>query len=419
MVYATEKGLDRILEDIPNEKNRETVRIFLEEQRANGVKLSSVVNQAGHVRHWAVFLGSKDFSAASKDDVRRFANLRTVERRWQGAGAKNPTIRTVPIGQTTMNIRKVILKNFMRWQRGGAKTDPYPPEVVWLKQARSKDDETMPVEAVLTRDDLHALIQGQAHVQAKAIIATLYDSGCRASEFCALRIKHVILDEHGAILTLPKDGTNLKTGARRIRVLNCTPFLVSWLNAHPHRKNPNAPLWLALRSEMADPLTSQMLYYFVREWARSAGITKEVWPHLFRHSRATESAREGWPEAVMRAHFGWSRGSDMPSRYVHLAGKDADNYILQAAGKVTGGGRAAAALLPLVCQCGHENPATAEACEKAGCAKPLTVAAAQIRARKTFLHALEGDDELMDTIADRLLAKSIARAQARAASGSS
>jgi hypothetical protein len=33
----------------------------------------------------------------------------------------------------------------------------------------------------------------------------------------------------------------------------------------------------------------------------------------------------------MPAHVGWSRTSDMPARCIHLAGKDADDFLLAAA----------------------------------------------------------------------------------------
>jgi len=37
-------------------------------------------------------------------------------------------------------------------------------------------------------------------------------------------------------------------------------------------------------------------------------------------------------EAQMNAYFGWVQGSDMPSIYVHLSGRDIDDAILKANG---------------------------------------------------------------------------------------
>lgn len=399
MVFATEDGLARVLESIPNKRNRTRLQTFLEEQRSNGVRLSSVIMQANHIRHWAVFLGDTDFTAATKDDVRRFTNLRTTERTWRPAGTGEPTVKRVPIGNTTMNIRKTMLKQFQRWVRGGDKTSAYPEEVVWLKQKRSPDDEALPVEQIITPDELRTMIEAAPDTQLKALLAVLYDSGARASEFCALRVRDVIFDEYGAILALPKDGTNLKTGARRIRIITSAAYLRAWINAHPLTKKPTAPLWLAMsrRNQIGDPLRSSSLGYVVETAGKRAGIDKDVYPHLFRHSRATLAAKEGWPESIMRSHFGWARSSEMPSRYVHLAGKDADDYILSAADlKPRDKTQTLRAIAPKACPAGHLNAATNEYCIEPGCGRPLTPEAAE---------------KSMDEIVNRVLALTTAKAR--------
>ncbi len=40
-----------------------------------------------------------------------------------------------------------------------------------------------------------------------------------------------------------------KTRMRRVRVIDCVPDLKVWLNNHPRGKDPNAPLFLELRSK--------------------------------------------------------------------------------------------------------------------------------------------------------------------------
>lgn len=50
-------------------------------------------------------------------------------------------------------------------------------------------------------------------------------------------------------------------------------------------------------------------------------VRKKVYPHLFRHSRATEDVRV-YREAELRMMYGWSASSRMPATYVHLSGRD-------------------------------------------------------------------------------------------------
>ncbi len=57
-------------------------------------------------------------------------------------------------------------------------------------------------------------------------------------------------------------------------------------------------------------------------------ITKRVWTHGFRHSAATKDAVKGYNEAKLRAKYGWSRQSKMPSVYVHFANQNLKKEIL-------------------------------------------------------------------------------------------
>jgi integrase len=369
------------------------------------VRLTTLVGDAGHLRTFAVFMGERAFETVTREDVTRFVNQRTSVRRWRsGETVTKAPKKELSLG--TLNLRKVILKAFMKWLRGA---EEYPPEVKWLRASRDKNAETMPVEQILTDDDLRRMIQVQDSPQGKAIIATLYDSGTRASEFVSLRLRDVTFDEYGAVLTLPKDATNLKTGSRRIRVLRCTPYLRAWIDGHPRKGEGKAPVWIstAVRN-IGDGLQAPALNYIVDQAALAAGIDKDVWPHLFRHSRATACAKEGWPEAEMRHFFGWSKDSDMPSRYVHLSGKDYEENMLRRAGKLDGSRMAPPPLLPRICQCGHENAATSDFCALAVCGKPLTPKGVQDRQQQTFermMGTLLEDPASLEKIGDAILSQ--------------
>jgi site-specific recombinase XerD len=61
---------------------------------------------------------------------------------------------------------------------------------------------------------------------------------------------------------------------------------------------------------------------------KSCGLDKQVYPHLFRHSRATHLA-DKLTEAQMKILFGWAGNSDVPSVYVHLSGRDVEEALLR------------------------------------------------------------------------------------------
>ena len=55
------------------------------------------------------------------------------------------------------------------------------------------------------------LVDAAEHIRDKSFIQTLYESGCRIGELLALQIKHVKIDDFGAVLLV-----NGKTGQRRV-----------------------------------------------------------------------------------------------------------------------------------------------------------------------------------------------------------
>lgn len=114
-------------------------------------------------------------------------------------------------------------------------------------------------------------------------------------------------------------------GERRIRLVEAVPDLRNWLFMHPHKKIPESYLW---PSKQRKNLSRQGWAKNLSKHARRAGIKKNIYPYLLRHSRATHLAK-GINEARMREIFGWTKGSDMPSVYVHLSGRDTDSALLK------------------------------------------------------------------------------------------
>jgi integrase len=57
-------------------------------------------------------------------------------------------------------------------------------------------------------------------------------------------------------------------------------------------------------------------------------VNKNIYPHLFRHTRATHLV-DKLTEAQMKIYFGWSGRSEVPSVYVHLSGRDVEEAILR------------------------------------------------------------------------------------------
>jgi integrase len=262
--------------------------------------------------------------------------------------------------------------------------------LIVLKTVRNK------IPDIFTRQEILKMIEFARQPMDKALIAALYETGCRIGELAGLQIKNVHFDNYGAILIV--DG---KTGMRRIRVIFSAPYLSAWLEMHPKKLDPNAPFWVkfgrngkisGLEEDPCEQLMYPALTMRIKRTAKRAGIKKRVYNHLFRHTSATEKS-EILTSAQMCEYFGWTQGSKMTQIYVHLSGRNMDDTLLKAYGITKENTPKEKDLAPIQCsRCGTVNGATGKFCYKCGAALDI-IAAINVDKERASLTM-----ELMDLI---------------------
>ena len=248
----------------------------------------------------ASFLLGKKFEEADEQDMRRIVSVYEKDETYSPWSKRD---------------FKVALRKFYTWLRG---MKEYPPEVAWMR-VYTKIRNPRTAEDMLTEEEVKKLIEAAETPQAKAFVATLYESGCRIGELIFLKTGQVKFDEIGAQLFVTG-----KTGFRRVRTVSSVPYLADWINRHPRKDDPEALLWL---NNWLKPCTYGGIANMLRRISRKAGIRKKMNPHNFRHSRASYLANF-LTEAQMKEYFGWTQNSDMASVYVHLSGRDVDKALL-------------------------------------------------------------------------------------------
>jgi integrase len=162
----------------------------------------------------------------------------------------------------------------------------------------------------ITREEMEKLVNSTPESILKAAIIVLFDGGARAEEFLNLRIKDLTKKKY--------DNDNdcywinirhSKTFARNIPLPLSTRYLSEWLEEHPRKNDPEAPLF---------PLSYIVLRQKVSRLSLKV-LKKRVWLHMLRHSSATY-----WAPKMNRyqlcAKYGWAFSSDMPDRYIERKG---------------------------------------------------------------------------------------------------
>jgi integrase/ribosomal protein L40E len=311
-------------------------------------RIQKLLNVMSKVAQWM----KKDLEKANRDDIMQIVQI--VEKQ--------------PFADWTKYDYKVVIKKFYKWLR---KTeDTYPDEVRWIKPRIKNGNHKLP-EELLTEDEIKKMVDAAEHIRDKALIFILYESGCRIGEIASMKIKHVQFDKYGAVAMVTG-----KTGDRRVRLISSAPLLSNWIANHPLRDDPDSPLWVGIGARSKnDMICYNTMSMMIKDAAKRAGIKKKVYPHLFRHSRATHLAKF-LTEAQMKQIFGWTQSSDMAAVYVHLSGRDTDDAILELNGiKTDMNEKKESALKPKKCpRCDTVNPATAMFCQR--CSFTLNVIAA-------------------------------------------
>ena len=163
---------------------------------------------------------------------------------------------------------------------------------------------------------------------------------------------------------------NGKTGYRRVRIIASAPYLTEWINKHPKRDDPEAPLWVTRDYEIMSYAALRIAF---KRLFHKAGVHKKINFHNFRHSRATYLANH-LTEAQMKEFFGWVQASDMASIYVHLSGRDVDNALLKVHGIKKPEEQEESQLNPKKCpRCQEINQFTNKHCSRCGMILDVTL----------------------------------------------
>jgi len=310
VVHKSQKNFEQATARLDKDRevcaeNKKLILSFSKVRLAKGSSRLRVVKCLYCLRflsHWL----KKPFDKATKDDLIELVG----------------EIERTDYAENTKYDFKIVLKMFYKWFKGN--DEEFPPEIKWLKPKLNNHAHKLP-EELLSEEEVLKLANTTDNIRDKALILVLYESGCRIGELLSLRMKNVQFDQYGGILRVTG-----KTGDRRVRIISSAPALSAWVELYPQSKNPEAPLWPPISTNHKykdEPAEARSIGVMLIRLAKKAGITKRVYPHLFRHTRATFLAGK-LTEAQMKEYFGWVQGSEMAATYVHLSGRDVDNALL-------------------------------------------------------------------------------------------
>ena len=336
--YNLEFSLNRLKNCSMLAYNKSKVLEYFEEKVARGVKKTSYSQVLRILIELGLCFSSKKFEDISKQEmISFFNNLKPKDKVLKTRCGPIVRIPIESYSESTLWQYKAAVKTFYKWLFG-KEADEAPPEAVrWIRKAARTNGNSYDKfrKEILTGEEVLRILNVAKNARNKAIVAILWEYGLRASELLNMRKSDLHIFENYVEFEV-----NGKTGKRQVVLVESKPFLMAWLaeleeKKHQIQEKMQDFVWLAFSSRgyhkkaLGTKLISRdALNVKLKGLAKKAGIEKRVWTHGFRHSSATKDAIKGYNEAKLRAKYGWSQKSNMPSVYVHFANQNLKKEIL-------------------------------------------------------------------------------------------
>ena len=272
--------------------------------------------------------------------------------------------------QVSMSSWNTYLQKYKRYAKFLSDSDDEVTPKLWKKIKRKKIDwEEKLKNKWLSKEQFYKLIDVVDYHRDKALLGVTVEGALRAGEVLGLKIKDVRKSSYGYDVTVSG-----KTGSSTFPVVLFAPLLTHWLNFHPFKNDPDAPLWVRSKGGKSglikEPLGKYGAHLIITKYAKRAGLPP-ISLHWLRHSKITWTAKDKnvrVSDEMAKKMFRWSKNSRMFSHYTHLHGVDTNNTFLALAGvKEIEEEETASVLDPKKClNCGEVNSAEMLYCGKCG-----------------------------------------------------
>ncbi|MEM1507009.1 MAG: site-specific integrase [Candidatus Bathyarchaeia archaeon] len=381
-IYDFARRIERYRRIIAELGNGDVALRLLDHLASLGLSEAALSNQAAHLIA-VLRLIDFDVREATRVNVERVVAKINGNRSWR---------------EETKRHKRLVLKRLIQFAKCGSceRGAPVPPEVAWIKVSKKRaNDSRVKPEALLTVDDFEALVKATENARDRAMVYTLFEGALRPGELLSMSVGSVEFKDKYCLITVVG-----KTGLKRIPLVVSYKPLLKWLEEHPLRDDPNAPLWCSLsRNYLGRRLSYRHFRLIIKRLVKKAGLRKEVWPYLFRHTAITKMAKV-LTEAQLESYAGWVHGSRMPAKYVHSDTRDVEEAILSIYGikKV----EAESVVKTVKCpRCGSVIPETSRFCSECGLPLSMMTAYKAEMSAKEVVEAAEMIESMKQKMAEQ------------------
>ncbi len=150
---------------------------------------------------------------------------------------------------------------------------------------------------VLSQEEVERVLGAFESIKYRALFMTIYGTGMRISEACALKCEHI--DSKRGVIRI------VEGKRRRDRYVMLPKRLLAILRAYWQHERPSGP-WLFAGAKPGRHVTDDAARHALAKAVSASGVTKPVTPHLLRHSFATHLLEAGTDVRVIQVLLGHS-----------------------------------------------------------------------------------------------------------------
>jgi len=191
------------------------------------------------------------------------------------------------------------LRMFFRYGKANGWIEQDPTELIETPRMWKTMPGVMHVKQVAAILDAAAEATGRLALRDRALLETLYATGCRASEACDLDLPHVHHDL-GVVKITGKGGKQRLVPIGQPALDAITEYITDLRPRLVHEGKPTEALLVTQQGNRLDRI---QVWRLVRQYASRAGV-RQVHPHRFRHSFATHLLAGGADLRVVQELLG-------------------------------------------------------------------------------------------------------------------
>jgi integrase/recombinase XerD len=229
----------------------------------------------------------------------------------------------------TKNEQKIYLKKFLK----GYYRDLEMIENIKGDNKKQIDYQKINENNLVSEKDVEKMLRFAENYREKALLFLEWETGARPQELVNLKWQDIKFEDDIADITLYSGKTRR---SRTFPVKKATKFLFDWKQNYifddlkpTDYVFPSSQLrMMGNKKEVVQardsPMTTEGVNKILRRMAKRAGIDKDVWGYLFRHTRATRLYEE-LPQQIVEKLMGHQ---NMAKIYAHISNKKARDEML-------------------------------------------------------------------------------------------